>query len=273
MSPLAHDRSGTGPHVVALHGWPGDRQDFAAVAAALPDADVLRPDLLGFGDSPTPAGADYSAAAQVDRLIALMDELEIDRAVVTGYDVGSRVAQRIAVTYPERVVAVVVSPPLPGAGRRVLDPAAQREFWYQAFHQLDLAEELVDGDPTAVRAYLRHFWTHWSGPAFAPEDAHLDRLTAAYAEPGAFVASIGWYRAGSAMVAQSLAEEPPAQRCAVPMTVLWPEHDPLFPRSWSDRVGEWYSAADVRPLPGVGHFAPVEAPDVWAAAVREHLAR
>ena len=52
----------------------------------------------------------------------------------------------------------------------------------------------------------RNFWTHWSGPGFELADDHLERLTDRYAEPGAFTNSIGWYRAGSGMVAQSLAE-------------------------------------------------------------------
>lgn len=273
MSELAHDRTGSGPAVVAVHGWPGDRQDFAAVADALPDADVVRPDLLGFGGSPKPADGDYGAAAQSARVLGLMDDLGLERAVLVGYDVGSRVAQTLAVEHPDRVAALVVAPPLPGAGARVLEPSSQAEFWYQAFHQLALVEEIVDGRPDAVRAYLRHFWSHWSGPGFEPSAALLDRLTAAYAEPGAFTASIGWYRAGSAMIARSLAEQPPEQRCPVPVTVLWPEHDPLFPRAWSDRVGEWYSDLDLRPLDGVGHFSPVEAPQVWADAVRERLTR
>lgn len=272
MSELAFDRTGSGPPVVAVHGWPGDRQDFAAVADALgADADVLRPDLLGFGGSPKPADGDYSAPAQTARVVALMDELGIDRAVLVGYDVGSRIAQAVAVEHPDRVSAIVVAPPLPGAGTRVLEPSSVPEFWYQSFHRLALVEELVDGRPDAVRAYLRHFWTHWSGPDFTPSDALLDRLTAVYAEPGAFAASIGWYRAGAGMLTRSPAEQIPQERCAVPVTVLWPEHDPLFPRAWSDRLGEWYSDVDLRPLDGVGHFSPIEAPQAWAAAIRERL--
>lgn len=124
-----------------------------------------------------------------------------------------------------------MSPPLPGAGDRVLAPDAQREYWYQAFHQLSLVEEILDGRRDAVRAYLRHFWSHWSGPSLVPSDADLDRLADLYGEPGAFTASIVWYRAGSGTVARSLAEVPPApdERIAVPTTVFWPEHDPLFP--------------------------------------------
>jgi pimeloyl-ACP methyl ester carboxylesterase len=49
--------------------------------------------------------------------------------------------------------------------------------------------------------------------------------------------------------------------------VLWPEHDPLFPREWSDRIGEFFSAARLTWLDGVGHFSPLEAPEDFAAAV------
>ncbi|HEX4359943.1 MAG TPA: alpha/beta hydrolase [Pseudonocardia sp.] len=293
---LAHDRAGTGRPVVLLHGWPGDRSDFADVAARL-SADVLRPDLRGFGESDkAPAGsggsagradpvdrapaaggpaepADFGAAGQARSVVGLLDELGLSRVVLAGYDVGSRVAQTIAANYPDRVAALVVAPPLPGAGRRVLDPDAQSEFWYQAFHQLRLVEELIDGRPDAVRAYLRHFWSHWSGPDFTPTDARLDHLTSRYGGPGAFTASIGWYRAGSAMIRSSLAETPPATRIGAPTTVLWPEFDPLFPRAWSDRLGEWFADVELRHLDGVGHFSPVEAPDAFAASVTEAVER
>lgn len=267
---LAHDRAGTGGPVVLLHGWPGDRSDYADVVPLLADeADVVVPDLRGFGESERDPDGDHAMAAQVRAVVELMDHVGFADAVVGGYDVGSRVAQQLAVEHPGRVRALVVTPPLPGARRRVLEPEAQREFWYQAFHQLELAEQLVDGRPDAVRAYLAHFWNHWSGPAFTPSDARLDHLAQRYGVPGAFTASIGWYRGGSGTAARALVEKPPQTPVATPTTVLWPEHDPLFPRAWSDRVGEWFAAADVRPVDGVGHFVPVEAPDVFAAAVHD----
>jgi hypothetical protein len=54
---------------------------------------------------------------------------------------------------PERVRALVLAPPLPGAGDRVLSAAAQREFWYQAFHQLELVDRLLDGNPGDLRRH------------------------------------------------------------------------------------------------------------------------
>ena len=273
---LAYDRAGDpgGPPVLLLHGWPGDRTDHAAVAEQLARSghDVVVPDLRGFGGSDKhdldPAGH-YGVAGQVRGVAGLLGELGLTRVVVGGYDIGSRVAQRLATDRPDLVHALVLTPPGPGAGDRVLAAEPFREFWYQSFHRSDLARDLVDGDVGRVRAYLHHFWSHWSGPGFTPSDDRLDHLATAYGAPGAFVASIGWYRAAPDVVTRSLGETAPApaERIAAPTTFLWAEHDPLFPRAWSDRLGSFFSDVTVVPVDGVGHFVPVEAPRAFADAV------
>jgi pimeloyl-ACP methyl ester carboxylesterase len=179
---LAYERHGSGAPVVLLHGWPGDHGGWHEVVARLDgQADVVVCDLRGFGESDKhvrdPAQA-YSAAGQAASVVGLLGELGLGPAVIAGYDVGSRVAQQIARSNPELVRALVLAPPLPGAGARVLSAAAQREFWYQHFHRLDLIKEIIDGREPAVRAYLEHFWSHWSGPAYTPSAAELDRLDA-----------------------------------------------------------------------------------------------
>jgi pimeloyl-ACP methyl ester carboxylesterase len=270
---LAYDRTGAGPAVLLLHGWPGDRTDYREVVPLVASAaDVIVPDLRGFGESgkhPADPAAQYSAAAQARSLTGLIGELALGPVVLAGYDIGSRIAQAIARDRPDLVRALVIAPPLPGIGDRILTPEAQREFWYQAFHQLELSTKLVDGQPGAVRAYLRHFWSHWSGPGYEPSAGHLDHLVSVYGPPGAFAASINWYRAGAGSVATSLAERAPApdERITAPTTVLWPGHDPLFPRAWSDRIGEFFAAAELTWLDGAGHFSPLEAPERFAAAV------
>jgi pimeloyl-ACP methyl ester carboxylesterase len=270
---LVYDRAGDGPPVLLLHGWPGDRADYRQVIPRLAGLDVIAMDLRGFGESDKhlrdPAGA-YSAAAQARSVIALIEELGLQAVALAGYDIGSRIAQQVAADRPDLVRALVITPPLPGVGTRVLSAAAQREFWYQSFHQLTLAEELIDGNPGAVRAYLAHFWSHWSGPSFRLAAADLDRLVQHYALPGAFTASIAWYRAGSGTVARSLAERvpEPGGRIRVPARVLWPQHDPLFPAAWSDRLAEFFDHARLRLLPSSGHFGPLEAPAAFAAEIQ-----
>jgi pimeloyl-ACP methyl ester carboxylesterase len=268
------DHSGPGATVVLLHGWPGDRHDHRALVPLLAgQARVLVPDLRGFGETQgsAPEPAAYAADAQARSVIALIEAAGGGPAMIGGYDVGSRVAQAVAAARPDLVRALVISPPLPGAGKRVLEPERVQEFWYQAFHQLRLVEDLIDGRPDAARAYLRHFWTHWSGPAFVPDEAELDRLGAAYGRPGAFAASVNWYRAGAGMVARSVAEQVPATRLTARTVVLWPEHDPLFPRVWSDRLDEFLADVTLHPLDGAGHFTPLEAPEAFAAAILDQL--
>jgi len=272
---LAYERAGQAgkPAVLLLHGWPGDRTDYRDVVPLLAgQADVVAPDLRGFGESDkhlVEPAAQYTAAAQARSLIGLIGELGLETPVVAGYDIGSRIAQAIAKERPDLVHALVIAPPLPGIGDRILQPRAQREFWYQAFHNLGVCAELIDGQRGAVRAYLRHFWSHWSGPDYELASDHLDHLVSVYGPPGAFTASIAWYRAGAGSVAASLAERvpDPGQRIAVPTTVLWPSHDPLFPEQWADRLGEFFFSARLTRLEGAGHFTPLERPRDFAAAI------
>ena len=277
---LAFDRFGSSDRVsvVLLHGWPGHRRDYGLVAADLADvADVVVPDLRGFGESDkhlVDPRQFYSADAQARSIAGLIDELGLDQVVLGGYDIGSRIAQTLAHRLPDRTTALVLSPPLPGVGQHVLGQVAQREFWYQSFHQLGLADDLIDGKPKAVRAYLRHFWHHWSGRGFRIADEEFDQLAADYEAPGAFSASIAWYRAGAGTVAHSLNEQTPkpAERIAVPTQVLWPTKDPLFPPTWSDRLDSYFTDVTVHFRDGAGHFTPRECAAEFAELVRGSLA-
>jgi pimeloyl-ACP methyl ester carboxylesterase len=264
-----------GPHraAVLLHGWPGDRTDYRATLPLLdPAITVVVPDLRGFGDSdrhPVDPTAGYSATAQARSIAGLIAELGLSQPVVAGYDIGSRVAQTLATEHPDHVGRLVLSPPLPGLGSRVLNPLVQSELWYMDFHRSELAAELLDGNPAGIRQYLEHFWNQWSGPDFQIATSALEHLTTAYARPGAFTSAIAWYRAGPGMVASALAETPPApsKRVPIPTSALWPEHDPIFPRAWSDRLGEFFSDVHLVHADGVGHFTPVEAPNRFAELI------
>ena len=76
---LAYERTGSGPAVLLLHGWPGDRTDYRAVAPLVSRAaDVIVPDLRGFGESdkhPADPALQYNAAAQARSVAGLIGEL------------------------------------------------------------------------------------------------------------------------------------------------------------------------------------------------------
>jgi pimeloyl-ACP methyl ester carboxylesterase len=272
---LRYVRRGSGPSVVLLHGWPGCWWDQHRVLERLEgEFEVIVPDLRGFGGSDrhdVDPRTFYSADAQASSILGLLDELGIERVVLHGYDVGSRVAQTIARRAPERVGGLVVSPPFPSFGHRPTSREAQGEFWYQHFHRLPLSHELIDGDLDAVRAYLGHFWRHWAGGRDILRPDQLDDLARVYARPGAFASSIAWYRAGAGAASQPAVPEHPPLR--LPVIALASTRDPLFSVLWTDRLDLDFEDVDLRVLEDVGHFVPLEAPDAVAGAVRDIASR
>jgi pimeloyl-ACP methyl ester carboxylesterase len=279
---LHYVRWGDGsPWVLLLHGWPGFWYDWRRVLPRLaPFASVVAPDLRGFGTSAKPdwpATSGYSAEAQARNVLALLDQLGAGRVVLAGYDIGSRVAQTLAQLAPGRVQALVLAAPVyPGYGARPLEPAAQRERWYQHFHQLPQADALIGRDRETIRLYLSHFYDHWLGDKEALRPAEFEEIVTAYAQPGAARGSIAWYRSGSGSAQLALAvaagAAPPAPPIVQPTHVLWGEADPILPAAWADRLSETFvQLRGVRVLPGVGHFVPFEAPDAFVEAIRAVL--
>ena len=71
------------------------------------------------------------------------------------------------------------------------------------------------------------------------------------------------------MIAQSLTELPPdrAIKIHAPTDVLWPQHDPLFPREWSDQLQNYFIDPHLHLADGAGHFTPLECPDQFAELI------
>ncbi|NMH91784.1 alpha/beta hydrolase [Pseudonocardia bannensis] len=272
-----YTRGGSGPPVVCLHGWPGFWFDYRRLRPLLEeDADVIAIDLRGFGasDRPNLHVREYGRDAQAAVVRGVLDDLGIAAAVLVGYDIGSAVAIQVARDVPERVTGLVLGNPMhPGAGRLALSPDHRGEFWYQDFHRLSLADELIDGEPAAIEAYLRYFYDHWGHrhASFGPD--HMAALVRTYAEPGAFSASLNWYRSGSSTVFAAMAARsaPPQPGVAVPAAVLWGAADPIFPLPFAEGLDETLPGHTMTVLDDVGHFVPLEAPREMAVAVRSML--
>jgi len=131
-----------GPAAVLLHGWPYDIYSYADVVPLLTAAGyrVIVPYLRGFGTTrfrSAEAVRNGEQAALAADTIALMDALEIERAVVAGFDWGGRSADIVAAAWPERCSGLVsVSGYLVGsqaAGQLPLPPAAELQWWYQYY--------------------------------------------------------------------------------------------------------------------------------------------
>lgn len=267
------------PTVLLLHGWPGDSGDYRQVLPLLDDRlRVVVPEMRGFGDSDRhlmDPDRYYGPDAQADAVVAVLDQLGVGSVVAAGYDLGSRLAQTLAMRHGDRVRALAVCPPLPGAGQRILQPETVGKFWYQFFHRSPLSIELLDGKREAVDAYLRYLWSTWSAPGFSVDEGALTATVDRLSRPGAFEASTNWYRAGEGWAVASQKQQVPesAHRSTTPLEVLWPDSDPLLPIAWSDRLTDFFTDVSVRIAKGTGHFVPVESPQAFADCVHRAVAR
>ena len=96
------------PVVLAVHGITGSHRTWVPVARHLGDAvTVLAPDLRGRGESAGLAGP-YGMAAHVEDLVAVLDHVGCDRAVLAGHSMGGYVVTRFAATVPDRLSAAVL---------------------------------------------------------------------------------------------------------------------------------------------------------------------
>jgi pimeloyl-ACP methyl ester carboxylesterase len=130
------------PAVILLHGWPYDIHTYVDAAPLLGSAGyrVIVPYLRGYGStrflSTATARNGQQSVVAVD-IIALMDALRIEKAIIGGCDWGARTANIIAALWPERCNGLVsVSGYLIGsreANRMPLPPKAELAWWYQYY--------------------------------------------------------------------------------------------------------------------------------------------
>lgn len=109
-APIRWLESGEGFPVVFLHGIPTSPALWRSVIPRVDGARCLAFEMVGYGDSiPAGEGRDISVARQADYLLAWLEALDIDRAVLVGHDLGGGVAQIAAVRQPERCAGLVLT--------------------------------------------------------------------------------------------------------------------------------------------------------------------
>jgi pimeloyl-ACP methyl ester carboxylesterase len=103
---MSYDDLGSGSPVVLIHGFPLNRGMWKPQTEVLTQAGfrVIAPDLRGFGETDAPEGP-YSMSMFADDIIALLDQLGIDRAVIGGMSMGGYVLMNLLERYPGRFSA------------------------------------------------------------------------------------------------------------------------------------------------------------------------
>jgi len=270
-----------GPVVILLHGWPYDIYAFVDVVPVLAQAGfrVIAPWLRGYGttqflSADTPRNGQQGALAT--DVIALMDALKIDRAVVAGFDWGARTADIVAAIWPQRVKALVsVSGYLIGsqeANKKPLPPSGELQWWYQYYFATERGRL---GYEKYRREFSKLIW-QLASPKWNFDDATFERSAASFDNPDHVAIVIHNYRwrlglaPGEAKydeLEKRLAEFP---AIAVPTITLEgdangaPHPDP---KAYASKFSGKYAHRLV--TGGIGHNLPQEAPQAFAEAVVE----
>jgi pimeloyl-ACP methyl ester carboxylesterase len=267
----------TGSAVILLHGWPYDIHSYVDVAPLLASVGyrVIVPYLRGYGttrflSSETFRNGQQSVVA-LD-IIALMDALKVQKAIIAGFDWGARTADIMAALWPERCKAIVsVSGYLITsleANLQPLPPAAEYGWWYQYYFSTERGRAGYD---KYRHDFNKLIWKNVS-PKWDFDDATFDRTAASFNNPDHVAIVIHNYRWRLSLakgeprydnLEQKLFKGPVI---TVPAITIASDFDgpAADGSSYRKKFSGKYSH---RILKGIGHNVPQEAPHAFAQAV------
>jgi pimeloyl-ACP methyl ester carboxylesterase len=275
----AEDGPANGPAVILLHGWPYDIHSYVDVAPLLASKGyrVIVPYLRGYGSTRFLASDTFRNAQQsvvaLD-IIALMDALKIQKAIIAGFDWGARTADVMAVLWPERCKAIVsvggylISSP---AGNQVpWPPEPAFLFWYQYYFATPVGKA---GYAKYTDQFNKFIWKQAS-PKWNFDDATYERSAASFNNPDHIDIVMHDYRwrlglADGERKYDDLEKRLAAlQAVAVPTVTMEGDsngaiHAPST--AYRDKFSGKYEYRLI--TGGVGHNLPQEAPHAFAEAI------
>lgn len=266
-----------GPAVILLHGWPYDIHAFADVAPILSAKGyrVVMPYLRGFGTtrflSDDTARNGEQAAIAVD-MIALMDALKIQKAIVAGFDWGSRTAAIMAALWPDRVKGLVaVSGYIATnlvANRQPLPPKAELGWWYQYYFA---TERGVLGYTKNTYDFNKLIW-QLASPSWKFDEATYARSAESFKNPDHVKIVIHNYRWRLGLADGEAKYEDLEEKIFARPAITVPSITMASDFDGAAADGKAYASLFTgkyahRILNGIGHNVPQEAPRAFAQAV------
>jgi pimeloyl-ACP methyl ester carboxylesterase len=229
----------SGRPVILLHGGLGHSGNFANQVPALTEAGyrAIVIDSRGHGRSTRDARA-YSYEVMAGDVVAVMDALGLARAALVGWSDGACIALTLAKANPERVAGV---------------------FFFACNMDPSGVKEIDESNPLLGRCFARHAQDYAA-------------LSATRSESGgdfnAFVAAVTeMQRTQPNWTASDLAA------LRLPVAIVAGENEEFIKREHLEYLARTIPGAVFTELPGVSHFAPIQDPDLFNAAVLDFLAR
>lgn len=251
---------GSGNPVVFIHGFPTSGHLWSDVVPLMPAGHRLVVlDLLGYGRSDRPLGRRVDAHAQADRVVALLDELRIERACLVGHGFGGGVAQSIAVREPARVSHLCL-----------VDSIA---FDRWPIRRLRLSRALLPLGPIVPPSFLISRLRHELERGYG-DPTRAARSIEIYVRPFAKADGIAALSANVKGIAQrDLDIHGRLSSLDMPATVVWGRRDHVMSVDTGRALAERIPAAVLEVIDDGYHFTPEETPRQVADAIAALLRR
>jgi pimeloyl-ACP methyl ester carboxylesterase len=269
------------PAVVLLHGFPESHRTWREVAPRLEDEFFLvMPDQRGFAGSDRPQDMDaYKTELLVDDIFALANTFGIDAFALVGHDWGGAIAWSAALRGDSRLTRLaIVNAPHPVVFQKSLIESADQRAASQyitAFRTPGF-EQVVEAN--GYDWFFERTFSAHVDIAKIPE-AEKRQYIAEWSQPGGFTAMLNWYRAAKVIVPPPGVTAPPPDwllrafpKVKIPTLVVWGMKDTALLPMQLDGLDALVEDLQIVRLPDAGHFAPWEAGEDVARALRPFLA-
>lgn len=263
--------------VILVHGFPFDVHAYDDVVPLLTaqGARVIRPYLRGYGPTrflaaETPRSGQQAALGS--DLIALLDALRLEKAILAGYDWGGLSSCVASALWPERVAGLVSLASYDVIDierlKHAYDPSLEHVMWYQHLFQSERGRECLTKHR---RKICRMLWQEWA-PHWRFDDATFERTAESFDNPDFVDVVIHHYRHDFGLAKGDPAYEALERRLVgrpkitVPAVTLDGTSDPLKPGGTADQADMFTARYEHRAIDS-GHNLPQEKPVAFADAV------
>lgn len=250
----AYLEGGKGEPLMLLHGFGANKDNFTRVAGLLtPHYRIIIPDHVGFGESSHPADADYTSAAQAERLRALAQALGIKTLHLGGNSMGGQIALSYAALHPDEVASLWL-----------LDPAG---IWNAPSSELAQIYQNTGRNPLISRneeEFAQTFAFVMSDPPFVPRP--VLNVLAQESIKNVNLAE---------RIFKQIATDSVVQRVTgltTPALIVWGQQDRAINVATAEVLHKLMPRSQVIVMPGVGHLPMVERPKQSAEDYRRFRA-
>lgn len=245
--------------VVCLHGFTGGKQSWTFLDEMLSDSRLIKIDCLGHGETDAPLnGKRYSTSRQVSDLAEILNQLKLHKVKLIGYSMGGRLAYSFAMTYPERVSALVLESTTPGL--KTLGERRER-----IMRDRKLADFILRDGLKAFVAYWENIPLFSSQQRLAEDIRYRIRSGRLRNNKIGLANSLTGMGTGSQPSLWSRVEE-----IDVPVLLICGEWDEKF-CTINQEVHKMLPSSRIEIVPKAGHTVHVEQPRLFGKIVSEFL--